>query len=733
MSQDNTITTDNPQATEPTRPDRSSDPEGWFLSHFREPMVGGDGFHMCFCPSHPDGAKHGNRSLQISRHGNKWLLRCFNLCDTPDIIAAAGLNMRDLFIDEPVIKAPSEPHTLEWARKIVADYEPKIAADPSCAFTADYVTAATVFSIEEGDTFDRLYEEIKNRGVRVSDWRWRVRQRDRELRKERSKIAEQRAKATEAAQSAEPPSWAPLDDACQQPVDGGELLGNLRKAILKFVHLDQDQATIVALWILFSWIFDKVAETNPFLRVVSPLPNCGKSTLLKVLRHLCRASWLVASSTRSAFTRKAQTARFTFLLDEADAFLQENEQFRNVLDGASDPDTANVAVSEKLGDQWHPTTIDCYVPMAIASIKLLYGMNTVEQRSIHIWLKRTTQAERKALTKARQRTLKAEFTPLTQQCARWATDNASALAGCYPELDFEDGRDEDVWQPIVAIADHIQPSLGKQVRDIAKAMIGTTSDTKETLAIKLLGDIKVLFDVKRGQQPKDLADKYKSETLCKDLAAMDGRPWHAMSTGKGRESKAIDQNRLARMLKDFGIAPHNIRINNDTPKGYKRKYFEDVWERYPSKSEDEDEPLTDPPNEGENASSADSSEAPTDEAKDTSSFSHTPRFDDSSRHTATTQRGVGENGNFEAATEQLCGGSKNGSNLNAENECGGVAGKNAENGDMKNNIDTFDPFSGPTDAHPRWRKRGLTDGSPDDPEEAEIDRLAGEDRWEDDK
>ena len=96
-------------------------------------------------------------------------------------------------------------------------------------------------------------------------------------------------------------------------------------------------------------MFDKVAETNPYLRILASLRNCRKRTLLKVLRYLTRSGWLIASSTKGSFVRKAQTGRLTLLLDEADAFLQQNEEMQNVLDDASDPATATTTYRSDAG------------------------------------------------------------------------------------------------------------------------------------------------------------------------------------------------------------------------------------------------------------------------------------------------------------------------------------------------------------------------------------------------
>jgi hypothetical protein len=104
-----------------------------------------------------------------------------------------------------------------------------------------------------------------------------------------ARLRSETAKGQGGIHAAAVPKWPEPPSVSQQPVDGYELLRDLIQAIQKFVHLEDGQPLVVALWVLFSWTFEKVAETSPFLRVLSPLRNCGKSTLLKALRHLTRA------------------------------------------------------------------------------------------------------------------------------------------------------------------------------------------------------------------------------------------------------------------------------------------------------------------------------------------------------------------------------------------------------------------------------------------------------------
>lgn len=67
------------------------------LSHFHVVRSDGPDSWFAVCPAHRD----GNASLHICEADGKVLLKCFAGCQTQDIVAAAGLQMRDLFEGEP--------------------------------------------------------------------------------------------------------------------------------------------------------------------------------------------------------------------------------------------------------------------------------------------------------------------------------------------------------------------------------------------------------------------------------------------------------------------------------------------------------------------------------------------------------------------------------------------------------------------------------------------------------
>jgi len=85
----------------------------------------------------------------------------------------------------------------------------------------------------------------------------------------------------------------------------------------------------------------------------------------------------------------------------------------------------------------------------------------------------------------------------------------------------------------------------------------------------LLEDIRSVFATKG-------VDKLPSADLVEALLGMKDRPWPEL----GRAARPISQNRLAGLLKDFGIRPDDVWTGNKPLKGYKLGQFEDAFRRY---------------------------------------------------------------------------------------------------------------------------------------------------------
>src|SRR6202030_3891223 len=94
------------------------------------------------------------------------------------------------------------------------------------------------------------------------------------------------------------------------------------------------------------------------------------------------------------------------------------------------------------------------------------------------------------------------------------------------------------------------------------------------IGVKLLKSIKAIFD-------KSDADKLFMRTIVEALVAnADDEPWPAWfedSLKHDRPGSAA--SKLARKLKPYGIKAEQVRIGDETGKGYRRAHFEKVWER----------------------------------------------------------------------------------------------------------------------------------------------------------
>src|SRR5258707_10372160 len=95
-------------------------------------------------------------------------------------------------------------------------------------------------------------------------------------------------------------------EASDEPVEGGVLLQEITETLRGYVVMSEDQALVVALWIVFTWLHEQIAVHSPILLATSPLPNSGKTTLLKVVGFLVRNGLSSVSITGPALFRSIE-------------------------------------------------------------------------------------------------------------------------------------------------------------------------------------------------------------------------------------------------------------------------------------------------------------------------------------------------------------------------------------------------------------------------------------------
>jgi hypothetical protein len=352
----------------------------------------------------------------------------------------------------------------------------------------------------------------------------------------------------------------PEPQPCEHPVDGAALLDEIVYAIQRYVVLPDHAARACACWMLHTFLTEQFLF-SPRLSISSPTKGCGKTTLLDVVSRLVLRPLMASNVTPAAVFRVIEKYKPCLLIDEADTFLGVDNELRGVLNSGHRKGGAVLRVT---GDDLEPRQFATFGPCAIALIGTL--PSTLADRSIPIELNRRRPNER---VESYRPDRAGHLDQLARQAARWARDNAIAVGAADPEMPQEvTNRARDNWGVPKAIASVVGGKWPGYIDEAAKAAQARVGDETSKLE-QLLGDIRAVGF--RGNE-----SEVGSADLVQRLIELEGRPW----AEQGRSRKPLTQNALARLLKPLGIGPENVGPENGRTRGYKRKQFEDAFERY---------------------------------------------------------------------------------------------------------------------------------------------------------
>ena len=380
--------------------------------------------------------------------------------------------------------------------------------------------------------------------------------------------AEVKRRRSDTGACGDGPGGAPLElpdpESWPEPVNGAQVLDRIVEAVSRHVVLPPRCADAVALWVMFAHCHNS-AGISPILAITSPVPSCGKTTLLTLIAALTPHDLPVSNITPAALFRSVEKWQPTLLIDEADSFLKGNEDLRGILD--SGHSRALGFVVRTVGDDHEPRKFSTWCPKAIAVIGRLAP--TLVSRSILIEMQRKRADDRVVSLRADRLGC---FTLLERQAWRWRLDNGKGLNDD-PQLPAAlHGRAADNWRHLIAIADAAGGRWPRAARQAAVAL--EVGDDSEAAGVLLLEDISGLFSERE-------TDRLSSAEIVEALAQMETRPWPEWYHGK-----PVSKRRVASMLKDFKIQPRTIRTEDGrTPKGYVQADFDDALARYsPSQS-----------------------------------------------------------------------------------------------------------------------------------------------------
>ena len=347
-----------------------------------------------------------------------------------------------------------------------------------------------------------------------------------------------------------------------EPIDPAQLLSDITAVVRRFIVCEKETAHAVALWVAMTWFID-VVQVAPLAIITAPEKRCGKSLLLSLLGRLSAKAITASSISPAALFRTIDAWCPTLLIDEADAFIKDNEELRGLLNSGHTRDSAYVIRTQ--GENFTPTKFNTWGAKALAGIGQL--SDTLMDRAVILELRRKLPHEEVERIRDAEPDL---FDVLRAKLARFAEDYRNRVRKARPLLpESLNDRAQDNWEPLLAIA-MTAGSEWLKIGQAAALKLSGGEDESQTTGIELLSDIREIF-IDRG--------KVSTADLITLLCSDEERPWATFNRGK-----PITPRQVAKRLREYGIHSHTIRVGVDTAKGYVIDQFKESFSRYLSLS-----------------------------------------------------------------------------------------------------------------------------------------------------
>ena len=348
-------------------------------------------------------------------------------------------------------------------------------------------------------------------------------------------------------------------------VKGDQVLDEIVAVLNQHLVLPPGASEALALWIVMTYVLDEL-DVAPYLGITSPTKRCGKTKLINLLLALVRRGLSASNITSAALFRTIAEYQPTLLIDEADTFLDRNEEMRGILNAGHTRSTA--IVIRTVGDDHEPRQFLVWCGKAIARIGKLPG--TVADRSILIRMRRRRKDE--VVQRFRHDQIRSKLLPIRRRIARWAKAWLLDLMRVFDDgigvPEELDDRAQDNWRPLLVIAELAEEGWPERARRAALTLSGREPGDTDTLGVQLLSDLRALVE---ERQQKSLL----TEAILDGLKQMPERPWCEHGNGQG-----LSARQLGSLLSPFGVHSRNVRVGNQVQKGYLRADLEDAFARY---------------------------------------------------------------------------------------------------------------------------------------------------------
>jgi Protein of unknown function (DUF3631) len=359
------------------------------------------------------------------------------------------------------------------------------------------------------------------------------------------------------------------------------LLDSVYRYLARFLILTPAQKIALTLWVAHTHAFD-AARCTPYLNIYSAQFSSGKTRVMEVLSGLARRPRFTASVSRAALVRIIGVKRETMFIDEWDQMTKADKA--KVADllvilnaGYLEGGTATVNIPDGKNG-WKPTDLSVFSPKAIAGVGDQLPETTVS-RCIPIQMQRKLTDEKVEGYSVVKRP--SDCDPLKAKLEAWGEAAVPSLTDAEPSPVAElMDRTQDIWEPLLSIADVAGERWGKAARDAAVQLHTKDGRSTEEMSLdnKLLADIRTIFE--RYDNPEGISTLDLVGALC----TLEESPWGEWwwdSYLKKYSPKAPRQ--MNKWLGRYGIKSRNLPRSvspEDRLRGYVRADFEDAWSRY---------------------------------------------------------------------------------------------------------------------------------------------------------
>ena len=336
-----------------------------------------------------------------------------------------------------------------------------------------------------------------------------------------------------------------------------EMIADVFKEHVKF-QSDAD-ADVLAVWTAMTYVMDHL-EIAPMIYINSPVAQCGKSTVLKLLSAFCNNSRMVSKISPAAIYRIIERDQPTLLFDEADRILRGNTELNGIINAGHARFEAKVIINQKLPNgNWEPTEFPVWCAKAIAGIG--EQEDTLISRSIVISLRRKLITE---VVKPVRFNLTQQHEATRLQLASWAKEFAPVSEEeMVPYLQASTDRGTDNWLALGIIARRVGSDWERRIQAGLTAIEHRTESDSHSIGIQLLNDV-------RSAVSADTKQEWTSTDLYNEVVYNDENDWTRFDHGR-----EITKKKFTQMLAEFGVTPKkrqkaNVFYVSDLDDAFKR-------------------------------------------------------------------------------------------------------------------------------------------------------------------